>query len=229
MASALAEKFQVAAITATLVSAGWIVAGAVYLDREEGAQIASELEEQQPADPPAADGTAATENSTTEEPSADLAQASTPPEDEAATLMIPVLGVSASDLRDTFSDERGGGTQLHEALDISADRGTTVRAAAPGTIERIFRSDVGGNTIYVRSVDAETIFYYAHLADYAEGLNEGQQVRRGQRLGTVGTSGQADPSSPHLHFEVMRTTPGAEWWEPATSVNPYPLLVRTGQ
>ncbi|KLI64088.1 hypothetical protein AAV99_08555 [Aurantiacibacter marinus] len=160
---------------------------------------------------------------------ADLAQASTHSDDEAATLMIPVMGVSASDLEDTFSDERGGNTQLHEALDIAADTGTTVVAAAPGTIERMFRSDVGGNTVYVRSVDEETIYYYAHLAAYAEGLNEGQQVRRGQRLGTVGSTGRADPASPHLHFEVMRTTPGAEWWEPATSVNPYNLLVRPAQ
>jgi len=57
-------------------------------------------------------------------------------------------------------------------------------------------------------------------------LNEGQQVRRGQRLGTVGSTGNAEPEEPHLHFEVMRTTPDAQWWEPATSVNPYPLLVR---
>lgn len=222
MASAFVEKFQVAAITATLVSAGWIVAGAFYLDSEESAQIASELEERAPAQvEELEDGEAETEVAT-----ADLAQASVQSEDETATLMIPVMGVSASDLSDTFSDERGGSTQLHEALDIAAEEGTTVVAAAPGTIERMFRSDVGGNTIYIRSVDEETIFYYAHLADYAEGLNEGQQVRRGQRLGTVGSTGQADPASPHLHFEVMRTTPGAEWWEPATSVNPFNLLVR---
>jgi len=222
MASTFAEKFQVAAITATLVSAGWIVAGAFYLDREESAQIASDLEENAPDD--AADEPA--DDEATSAASADLSQASTQSDDEAATLMIPVMGFSASDLADTFSDERGGGTQLHEALDIPADIGTTVVAAAPGNIERMFRSDVGGNTIYVRSIDGETIYYYAHLADYAEGLNEGQQVRRGQRLGTVGSTGQVDPSSPHLHFEVMRTTSDAEWWEPATSVNPYTLLVR---
>lgn len=226
MALALAEKFQVAAITATLVSAGWIVAGAIYLDREESAQIASELEKHQPADPIGEEQIEAGQAAMLSGSPDYRAQASTQSEGEAATLMIPVLGVSAADLVDTFSDERGGGTQLHEALDISADRGATVRAAAPGTIERMARSVVGGNTIYVRSVDEKTIYYYAHLAEYAEGLNEGQLVRRGQRLGTVGTTGQADPSSPHLHFEVIRTTPEAEWWEPATSVNPHSLLVR---
>jgi len=140
--------------------------------------------------------------------------------------MIPVINVSAVDLIDNYSDERGGGTRLHQGIDIAAPAGTSVRASAPGTIERLFRSDAGGNTVYVRSEDRETIYYYAHLQDYAPGLNEGQQVRRGQRLGSVGSSGNAEPDAPHLHFEVMRTTPDAEWWEPAASVNPYPLLVR---
>ncbi|RPF72621.1 M23 family metallopeptidase [Aurantiacibacter spongiae] len=153
-------------------------------------------------------------------------EASMAPGAEVAQLMIPVLDVSASDLRDTFADERGGGSRLHEAMDIMAPAGTSVVAAAPGTIERLFLSDAGGKTVYVRSEDRKTIYYYAHLAEYAPGLNEGQVVRRGQRLGSVGSSGNASPDAPHLHFEVMRTTPAAEWWEPATSVNPYPLLTR---
>ena len=104
--------------------------------------------------------------------------------------------------------------------------GTGVIAAAPGTIERLFLSDAGGKTIYVRSNDRRTIFYYAHLEDYAEGLREGQKVARGQRLGTVGFTGNASPDAPHLHFAIMRTTPDADWWEPATAINPYPLLAR---
>ena len=107
-----------------------------------------------------------------------------------------------------------------------AAAGTPVVAAAPGTVERLFQSDAGGNTIYVRSQDRQTIHYYAHLQDYAPGLREGQSVQRGQRLGSVGSSGNADPAAPHLHFAIMRTTPDAEWWEPATAVNPYPLLRR---
>lgn len=222
MASSFAEKAQVAAVTATLVSAVWIVAGAFVLDRQEAAQIEEELAQKQTPTP---DISPEPESTNPEEAGKDAA-ASTPPEEETATLMIPVLGVAASDLVDTFTDERGGGTRLHEALDISAEEGTSVVASAPGTLERMFRSDVGGNTLYVRSEDGQTIFYYAHLAEYAPGLSEGQQIRRGQRLGTVGTSGSAEPDNPHLHFEVMRTTEAAEWWEPATSVNPYPLLVR---
>ena len=76
------------------------------------------------------------------------------------------------------------------------------------------------------SVRRETIYYYAHLDEYAEGLKEGQRVRRGQRLGTVGSSGNASEDAPHLHFAIMQTTKDAEWWEPANALNPYTLLTQ---
>ena len=117
-----------------------------------------------------------------------------------------------------------GGERRHEALDIAAPAGTPIIAAAGGRLEKLFRSDDGGNTVYVRSADGRTLYYYAHLQAYAPGLEEGERVDRGQALGTVGSSGNADPAAPHLHFAVMRTTPDAEWWEPATAINPYPLL-----
>ena len=223
MAATFVEKAQVAVITATLVSAGWIMAGAILMDRDENAQIERKLDSQED-DIVLAEETAAPRPPAPS--SADRSTAIVTSPASAVRLGIPVTGVSAADLVDTYTDERGDGSRLHEAIDIMADEGTSVVAAAPGTVERLFRSDAGGNTIYVRSEDGETIYYYAHLAEYAQGLQEGQQVRRGQRLGTVGSSGNADPSAPHLHFEVMRTTSQAEWWEPATSVNPYPLLTR---
>lgn len=220
MGASFAEKAQVAAITATLVSAGWIVAGAFLLDKQEAVAIDEQIE--QSALPATAESEAAEETSEPQE----TVQISRPDEAEKAQLRIPVQGISAADLTDSFVDERGGGTRLHEAIDIMAPTGTSVIAAAPGTIERLFQSDAGGNTIYVRSEDRETIYYYAHLDAYAEGLNEGQTIRRGQRLGTVGSSGNASKDAPHLHFAVMRTTPDAEWWEPTTALNPYPMLVK---
>jgi murein DD-endopeptidase MepM/ murein hydrolase activator NlpD len=141
-------------------------------------------------------------------------------------IVIPVSGVTPDKLSDTFSDARGGGTRLHEALDIMAPAGTPVIAAGAGSVERLFLSQDGGNTIYVRSPDRRTIHYYAHLQGYAAGLHEGQVVRRGELLGVVGSTGNASPEAPHLHFAVLRTTPEATWSEPATAVNPYPLLVR---
>ena len=223
MASPFLEKLQVAVITATLVSAGWIVAGAMMLDRQEAEQVHDQLAER--AAPPSFEKQREGGKGKPGETEGITSPAST----DTATLIVPVLGISVSELSDTFADDRGSGERLHEAIDIMAPTGTSVVAAAPGKIEKLFLSDAGGKTIYLRSGDGETIHYYAHLQDYAEGLKEGQQIRRGQRLGTVGSSGNADPASPHLHFAVMRTTQDAEWWEPSTALNPYPLLVGARQ
>jgi len=144
-------------------------------------------------------------------------------------LVIPVLNVRKSDLSDSFLAERDGGARLHEAIDIMAPKGTSVVAAAPGTIERIYQSETGGNSLYVRSNDKQTIFYYAHLDKYAPGLKEGQKIRRGQRIGTVGTTGNAAPDAPHLHFAILRTTEDAQWWEPTNAINPYPYLAGTAE
>jgi peptidoglycan LD-endopeptidase LytH len=202
----LADRLLTIAATATLTSAAWIVLGSEYLERNlpDNEPIARETS----APLPVAAGAP-----------------ETVPAGQASELLIPVAGVAAEQLTDSFTDERGEGARIHDAIDIMAPTGTPVVAAAPGTIERLFRSDAGGNTVYVRSPDRRTIHYYAHLQDYAPGLAEGQQVVRGQPLGTVGSSGNADPAGPHLHFAVLRTTADAEWWEPATAINPYPLLV----
>ena len=106
-----------------------------------------------------------------------------------------------------------------------AAEGTPVIAAAPGKVEKLFLSKPGGMTIYVRSPDGRMIYYYAHLRDYAPGLAEGQQVTAGQRLGSVGHTGNASPDGPHLHFALMQTTPEAKWYQPTVALNPYPLLV----
>lgn len=141
-----------------------------------------------------------------------------------AALMVPVVGIAPAALSDTWNAPRDGGERQHEAIDIMAPTGTPVVAAAPGVIEKLFLSDAGGKTIYVRSPDKRIVLYYAHLDAYANGLREGQQVREGQALGTVGASGNADPAAPHLHFAVFETSPQASWYEEGTPINPYPLL-----
>lgn len=140
-------------------------------------------------------------------------------------LVIPVAGVKAADLIDTYKQARAGGARVHDAMDIMAPHGTPVLAAAPGKVEKLFFSKGGGGiTVYVRSPDARYIFYYAHLQEYAPGLKEGQVVKQGDRLGTVGSSGNASPSGPHLHFAVHRMDPQDDWHD-GSPVNPYPLLV----
>lgn len=141
-----------------------------------------------------------------------------------AGLAIPVAGVAAGELSDTFTQARAGGARVHDAIDIMAPRGTPVVAAAPGRIEKIFYSQGGGGkTLYVRSSDGRWTYYYAHLDNYAPGLAEGQSVTRGMRLGTVGSTGNASPDGPHLHFAINRMNAGEKWYQ-GSPVNPYPLL-----
>jgi murein DD-endopeptidase MepM/ murein hydrolase activator NlpD len=140
-----------------------------------------------------------------------------------AGLAIPVVGVKATDLVDTFDDARSAGRR-HDAIDIMAGEGTPVIAAADGTIEKLFFSHGGGGiTIYERSTDPKWQFYYAHLQRYAPGLAEGQQVKRGQVIAFVDHTGDASASGPHLHFAINSMAPGQRWWQ-GTPINPYPLL-----
>jgi murein DD-endopeptidase MepM/ murein hydrolase activator NlpD len=198
-------------VTATLTSAVWIVAGGTIMDRARVASGAASPAKTI-ATPIAAAGA--------------VPAASKPPATPvtSATLVIPVRGKGPRDLTDTFTAARAGGARIHDAIDIMAAEGTPVIAAAPGRIEKLFLSKPGGNTIYVRSDDRRTIYYYAHLKTYAPALTEGQQVVAGQQLGEVGHTGNASPAGPHLHFAVMQTTPQAKWWEPTKAINPYPLL-----
>jgi murein DD-endopeptidase MepM/ murein hydrolase activator NlpD len=145
-------------------------------------------------------------------------------------LAVPVAGIRAAQLVDTYKQARAGGARVHDAIDIMADHGTPVVAAAPGRLEKMFFSKGGGGiTAYVRSDDGRWLYYYAHLQDYAPGLKEGQAIKRGDPIGRVGVTGNSNPDGPHLHFAVHRMAPGEKWYD-GTPVNPYPLLAgkRTG-
>jgi murein DD-endopeptidase MepM/ murein hydrolase activator NlpD len=138
-------------------------------------------------------------------------------------LAIPVVGIKADQLSDTFDQARANGRR-HDAIDIMAAEGTPVIAAADGTIEKLFFSKGGGGiTIYERSPDQKWIYYYAHLSAYAPGLAEGQQVKRGQVIARVGHTGDASAAGPHLHFAINVMAPGERWWN-GTPINPYPAL-----
>ena len=140
-------------------------------------------------------------------------------------LLIPVAGVRAGQLSDTFTDARGRG-RPHDAIDIMAPRGTLVVAAAEGVVEKLYFSRGGGGiSVYVRSPDRRFSYYYAHLDGYAPGLAGGRRVGRGDPLGRVGSSGNASPTAPHLHFAIHAMEAGDRWWQ-GRPINPYPLLVR---
>jgi murein DD-endopeptidase MepM/ murein hydrolase activator NlpD len=137
-------------------------------------------------------------------------------------LGIPVAGLARGALHDTFNEMRGG-TRPHEALDIPAPRGTPVLSAAPGRVLKLFNSKPGGLMVYAADSTERFILMYGHLDAYQPGLAEGQAVRRGQQIGVVGTTGNAAPTVPHLHFAIARSGNVMEWWKGAP-VNPYPLL-----
>lgn len=188
-----------------------------------------------PADPPASAGADAARVET------DLADADLPirPAPQASTatpaapelnadgnmpakLLVPVEGIAYSQLSDTFDQPRGQ-ERHHEALDIMAPTGTPVRAAGDGKIVKLFNSKPGGITLYQFDPAEKHAYYYAHLDRYADNIKEGMQVRRGDLIGYVGATGNADPNAPHLHFAVVALTPEKQWWK-GTPVNPYPML-----
>lgn len=139
-------------------------------------------------------------------------------------LQVPVAGVAREAIVDSWGQARSEGRRHHGA-DIMAPGGAQVRAAAAGTVEKLFQSRLGGITLYQRSADRRWVFYYAHLAGYAPSLREGQRVAAGQLLGFVGDTGDAGPGNYHLHFSLTRTAPEQRWWE-GEDVNPYPYLSR---
>ena len=136
-------------------------------------------------------------------------------------LRVPVAGMRASALPSTFYDARG--ERLHLAVDILAPRGTPVVSADDGRIWKLRSNNLGGITIYTTDPDERFVYYYAHLDHYRPGLTEGARVARGDTLGFVGTTGNAPPDVPHLHFQVARLGPDHQWWT-GTPIDPVPFL-----
>lgn len=148
------------------------------------------------------------------------AAATEPAKEPPSELLFPVPSVSPATMADSFLDRRGERT--HHAVDIMAARHAEVVAVEDGTVARIMTSAAGGRSVYQRSRDQKFIYYYAHLQGYAPGLTEGTKVRRGQVLGFVGTTGNAPPNTPHLHFAIARVESSDRWWGGAP-VDPYPI------
>ena len=190
-------------VTGVLVSAGWI-----FYYKIQSAPEVSLAGQSEVVDPASAPPVAVAEGVTV----------------GPTGLAVPVVGIKPKDLSDTFTQARAGGARRHDAIDIMAPMGRPVVAAAPGRVEKLFFSDGGGgNTAYVRSDDGRWMYYYAHLSAYAPGLHEGQRLLRGAPVGFVGTTGNANPAGPHLHFAINRMEPGEKWWQ-GTAINPFPLL-----
>jgi len=142
-------------------------------------------------------------------------------------LVIPLAGVKPSDLRDTFNEVRGGGKRKHEALDIMAPRGTLVLSASAGRVLRLHNSKDGGLMVYAADASNRFVLMYAHLERYADGMRDSLPLRQGQVIGYVGTTGNAPPNAPHLHFAIAHPSDVKLWWT-GTAIDPRPLLQRPG-
>ncbi len=136
-------------------------------------------------------------------------------------LQLPVQGSTTEWLIPTFDEKRGD--RLHEAIDILAERGTPVVAVEDGTLAKLFTSKQGGLTIYQFDPGKQYAYYYAHLDGYADGLAEKQNVRRGQVIGYVGSTGNADARTPHLHFAIFKLGPERRWWK-GDPIDPYEVF-----
>lgn len=219
----LRQRFETIGATAALTSAVWVV-GLITWSK-------GPIDLRPHSDKPAAAAAIAAGSGTAPVTSLAAAEANghgaeaAPLAASTEPLIVPVQGVRADQLVDTYTQSRGGGMRIHNAIDIMAARGTPVIAAAPGTVEKLFLSGNGGNTIYVRSLDRRMTYYYAHLDRYAPGLAEKTQVRQGELIGFVGSTGDASPDGPHLHFAINVMRPDEGWWQ-GQPINPYPLLHR---
>ena len=152
------------------------------------------------------------------------------PSDEALRarrLMVPVAGVSPAEVPDTFSAPRTG-RGIHGALDIPAPRGTPVLSADAGRVLRLHRNRRGGLTIYATDETERFFYYYAHLDRYRDGIGKGTRLARGQVIGYVGTTGNADRREPHLHFQITVRPPGGGWWN-GEPIDPRPFFVDAGR
>ena len=125
---------------------------------------------------------------------------------------FPVYG--AHDYTDTFGAARAD-TGFHEGNDIFAAAGTPIVAVTSGTLNRVGTLKVSGNRLWVKS-DRGDSFFYAHLSAFAADDHNGLRVKAGQVIGFVGSTGDAEKTPPHLHFEVH---PGD-----GPAVDPYPFL-----
>jgi murein DD-endopeptidase MepM/ murein hydrolase activator NlpD len=141
-------------------------------------------------------------------------------------LRMPLDGEDVESLKGGFAETRGR-DRPHEAVDMLAPRNTPVHAVDDGSIAKLFTSKAGGLTIYQFDPGGRVCYYYAHLERYADGLKDGQKVSQGDVIGYVGTTGNAPPNTPHLHFAVFELNADKRWWQ-GRAIDPYRVFKDRG-
>jgi peptidoglycan LD-endopeptidase LytH len=121
-------------------------------------------------------------------------------------LAFPVRGLDTRAIQSGFGAERDGGRREHRGVDIFATRGTVALAATDGWVSRVETTRVGGNVVWLQPLFGNMRLYYAHLDTQL--VQRGQFVLAGEPVGTVGNTGNAITTPPHLHFGVYVRPPG---------------------
>ncbi len=192
--------------------AALVFCGAFVLARRHPAPPLRELLQQRTERPVGTSGSRATSPAQAE--SADVADIV---ELRSRHLLVPVEGADVERWKGSFAETHNG--HLHEAVDILAPRNTPIHAVDDGRIAKLFESRDGGLTVYQLDPTGRFIYYYAHLERYAD-VHDGDPVTRGEVIGYVGTSGNAPPNTPHLHFAIVRVSDPRRWWE-GRPLDPY--------
>jgi hypothetical protein len=140
-----------------------------------------------------------------------------------AGVQIPVEGVDAARLKDSFLNSRGSHRQ-HLAIDIGAPQGTPVLAAADGEITSLRREKRGGISLYQKDQTGRYLLFYCHLTRYKKGLRPGQKVAKGDVIAYVGRTGHVI-GGPHLHFSITRLPDHDDDFRAGVAINPYLLFL----
>jgi hypothetical protein len=117
-----------------------------------------------------------------------------------ASLGFPVLGYNHRAIGSGFGVPRDGGRRKHHGVDIFTKRHTPVIAPSKAFVRRVSESDIGGLNIWLHDAERDLHLYFAHLQ--TQDVEENTYVEPGQRIGTVGNTGNARRTPPHLHFGI---------------------------
>ena len=123
-----------------------------------------------------------------------------------ASLGFPVLGYDHRSIGSGFGAPRDGGRRKHHGVDIFTKRHTPVIAPSKAFVRRVSESDIGGLNIWLHDQKRGLHLYFAHLQ--TQDVKQNTYVVPGQRIGTVGNTGNARRTPPHLHFGIYASGEG---------------------
>ena len=134
---------------------------------------------------------------------------------EVPSIGFPVTGKNSRSIQSVFGDPRDGGRRLHHGVDIFASRHTPVIAPSYSRVSRVGESEIGGRYVWLYDSLRSMSMYFAHLE--TQEVMPDDKVVTGQIIGTVGNSGNARSTRPHLHFGIYSRGP----------VDPYHFISET--